>query len=217
MELLTAKLKSKLALYSEAFPSFENIQTQQPLGTTYDHIAQEALSSFKTFAQLEAEQLKTESYGVELLNAIGYTYTLKADQWNAVIDAEGGGLFTRAWGFGARVTGAFKEKGHIIADTVGTLRTAIDLQNSFTKLKQMEKDGIETPESEKLKSELEHEAASKGMEALWRGSKLEVEAVIRQVCDDTLSDSTVSLEIRRRRAVALRVLGDVYESIRQSP
>jgi X-domain of DnaJ-containing len=129
-----------------------------------DHIAGEALSSFRVYAQLEADQLKTESHGVELLNAIGYTYTLKADQWNAAIDAEQGDLFKRAWGFTGRFSGigadigAVREKYHIISDTAGTLKTALELQSSFTKLKKMEKQRQElgtpiTPEEETLKAQ----------------------------------------------------------------
>ena len=62
---------------------------------------------------------------------------------------------------------------------------------------------------------LEQEAAEKGMEALWRGSKLEVESVLRQVCDETLGNEDVDIEIRKRRATALYVLGKVYENAKQ--
>ncbi|KAI8915877.1 X-domain of DnaJ-containing-domain-containing protein [Gorgonomyces haynaldii] len=215
---LKSKLVAKLSLYTDAFPMPDS--QIPPVGTTMQHLAQEALSSFRIFAQLEADQLKTESYGVELLHAIGYTYVLKADQWLAVIDAEAGGLFKRAWGLTARFTGAVREKGHILADTVGTFKTAIDLQTSFNKLQNIENERAQnelselTPEQEQLKTKLEHEAASKGMEALWRGSKLEVEGVLRQVCDETLGDLQASAELKRRRIAALRVLGEVYETVK---
>jgi X-domain of DnaJ-containing len=52
------------------------------------------------------------------------------------------------------------------------------------------------------------------MQALWRGSKLEVEGVLRQVCDDVLGDVTVHVEKRRRRVIALRVLGEVYAAVK---
>ena len=76
---------------------------------------------------------------------------------------------------------------------------------------------------------LEQEAASKGMEALWRGSKLEVESVLREVCDRVLEPSVEELEeqirvsgggatssidadeVKRRRCMALSVLGEVYQ------
>ena len=217
VDRLATKLVTKLCLYTDAFPQADPVDSP-PVGTTMQHIEEEALSSFRTFAQLEADQLKQESYGVELLHAIGYTYNLKASQWIATMDAENGSLFSRAWGYGARVTGAVREKGHIIADTVGTLKTAIDLQTSFNKLQTMEKEREEkgevpSAEHEQLKSKLEQEAASKGMEALWRGSKLELEAVLRQVCDTVIGSKDISPEMRKRRAVALKALGEVYESV----
>lgn len=67
------------------------------------------------------------------------------------------------------------------------------------------------------------------MEALWRGSKLEVESVLREVCDRVLEPSVAELEeeirvsgggststmdvdeVKRRRCMALSVLGEVYQ------
>lgn len=208
IHLLTSKLKEKLSLYTDAFPAA--LPDSEPIGTTMEHIANEAMASFRFFAQSEADQLKTESHGVELLNSIGYTYSLKSNQWSAAINAEQGSLFTRAFGFGGRITGAVREKVHIISDTAGILKTAIDLQQTFTKLKAMEKQ----PEDEALKAKLESEAATSGMQALWRGSKLEVEGVLRQVCDDVLGDTGATVEIRQRRVAALKVLGEVYSVVK---
>ncbi|KAI8894071.1 X-domain of DnaJ-containing-domain-containing protein [Globomyces pollinis-pini] len=219
---LVTHLVNKLALYTDAFPNWT--KDSPPIGTTMEHLATEALNSFRIIAQVEVEQLKNESYGVELLHAIGYTYVLKSDQYYAIIDALDGSMFRRAWGFGSRFATGFREKAHIISETVGTVKTAFDLQSSFSKLQQMENRGEGdvddgqsvqkelTPEERELKAKLESEAASKGMEALWRGSKLEVEAVLREVCDTVLGDEETSLELRKRRVVALRVLGEVYQN-----
>ncbi|KAL2913267.1 DnaJ-like protein [Polyrhizophydium stewartii] len=231
IQTLSQNLVSKLSLYTDAFP-LPDPESSPPIGTTMDHLSAEALSSFRTIAQLEANQLRTESYGVELLHAIGYTYVLKADQWLAKINAEDGPVLWRVWGFGSRFTGAIKEKTHILNETVGTFRTALDLQSKFAKLQEMEKkrkprtgpngeplpddetdDAFLSAEERELRAKLEFEAATKGLEALWRGSKLEVESVLRDVCDEVLGESPgTNVEVRRRRATALRVLGEVYES-----
>lgn len=217
---LVSHLIDKLSLYSSTFPSSD----QTPVGTTIEHLSFEALNTFRTKCQIEINSLKEESYGVELLHAIGYTYCLRSDQWMAIFESDPNAhLLKRAWGYGTRFANGFREKAHIISETVGTVKTAFDLQSSFTKLQEMEKrsedseasdDAVNiqlTPEEQELKARLEEEAATKGMEALWRGSKLEVEAVLREVCDKTLSDETVDLEVRKRRAVALRVLGEEYQ------
>ncbi|KAH9276224.1 hypothetical protein BSLG_009286 [Batrachochytrium salamandrivorans] len=200
---LSQNLVTKLSLYTDAFPLPDPVSSP-PLGTSLDTLASEALSTFRTLSTIEAQQLSSESYGVELLRAIGFTYVLKADQWIAKIAAEDGGaiLWHRVWGLGSRVSGAIKEKTHIINETVGG--DAND-DNGQVEL---------TPEEQELRSKLEYEAATKGLEALWRGSKLEVESVLRDVCDDALGDAPgVSTELRKRRATALRILGQAYEDV----
>ena len=221
---LVHNLIAKLSLYTDAFPS--PTADSMPVGTTMEHLSKEALSSFRTVAQIEIDNLKEESYGIELLHAIGYTYCLKSDQWMAIFETDGSFL-NRAWGYTSRFASGFKEKAHIVSSTASTIKTAYDLQTSFSKLQQMESKsesrdsatkGEEvplTPEQEReLKFKLEQEAAAKGMEALWKGSKMEVESVLREVCDICLSDESLSLEIRKRRAAALRVLGEEYEKAR---
>ncbi|TPX71691.1 hypothetical protein SpCBS45565_g00756 [Spizellomyces sp. 'palustris'] len=254
VDKLITSLKHKLALYVDAFPIEVSADGGPPDATgaiappspDRERLSAEAMEAFRAMTALEAETLKTESYGVELLHAVGYTYQLKASQWLAKIDAEEGPVFKRAWGFGSRMAGIMREKAHIIGETVGTFKTALDLQSSFAKLQEMEKkkdekkngtvgegqsatadkppnpssdatkdDGEMTAEERELRTKLEYEAASKGLEALWRGSKLEVEAVLREVCDKVLGEETeTSKEVRRRRAEALRVLGQVYESVK---
>ncbi|KAJ3121596.1 hypothetical protein HK098_003569 [Nowakowskiella sp. JEL0407] len=228
---LVEKLISKLSLYVEAFPIFDP-KEDGPIGTSMEAIASEALATFRQIAQLETESLKSESYGVELLHAIGFTYILKAHQYMAKNAAENGDVFKRAWGFGNRVFGMVKEKGHILNETVGTLKTAVELQTSFIKLKELEKKSEEkkekgsngeaagddyemTEEERELRRKLEAEATSKGLEALWRGSKLEVEGVLREVCDKVLGDEAVSVEIRKRRAEALQVLGEEFSNAKR--
>ncbi|KAG0032952.1 hypothetical protein BGZ81_009729 [Podila clonocystis] len=159
-----------------------------------------AAKAYQEMIRLEAEELKAESYGVELLHAIGFTYTLKAKQYLGKNEMLGLG----SWFHGVR------EKGHILSETVSTLRAAMDLQQSFTQLQEAEKE----PMDEAAKKVLEEAAASKGLRALWKGSKLEVEGVLRDVCDKTLSDSTVPKTTLIKRASALKMIGAVFEAVK---
>jgi len=106
---------------------------------------------------------------------------------------------------------SMREKSHIIGETVSTLRSAIDLQNSFTQLQEAERRGGMTDEE---KTRLEETAAQAGLQAIWRGSKLEVEGVLRDVCDKVLSDPKIAKEVQRKRAMGLKIIGSVYESVR---
>ncbi|KAI9146045.1 X-domain of DnaJ-containing-domain-containing protein [Paraphysoderma sedebokerense] len=183
---LVEKLIQKLSIYTECH---------------YDELAAKA---FEEIIQLEAEDLKAESYGVELLHAIGFTYSLKARQYLGRSDYLGlGGIFH-----------SVKEKSHIFSETVSTFRSAIELQQSFNQLSDAEKKGTLTTEE---KTKLEEEAATKGLNALWKGSKLEVESVLRDVCDKALTDPSVSKETLKKRAQALKIIGSVYQAVKPNP
>lgn len=130
VDTLAAKLINKLSLYTE-------LPDTNP----------ESVAAFTNIIQLEAEDLKHENYGVELLHAIGGTYTMKANQYLAKNVAFGlGGMFH-----------SVREKSYIFSETVGTLRTAFDLQSSFSELQKAEEKGL----TEEERSKLEEEAAQK--------------------------------------------------------
>jgi hypothetical protein len=188
------------------------------MGITFEEIAKDCLKAFKEIAEIETTRLKTESMGVPLLHAIGYTYTSKADYYLSKIEIESGSVFQKVWGYGSAFSLGMKEKAHLVSDVYGTIKTAASLQSTFTKLQDLEKkkekaDAELTEKELQERQKLEHEAAVKGMEALWKGTKFEVESVLREVCDRVLGDANVDIEIRRRRAVALQVLGQVYQSV----
>lgn len=54
----------------------------------------------------------------------------------------------------------------------------------------------------------------KGLQAIWRGSKLEVESVLREVCDRVLTDPTVSRETLKNRAIGLKIIGTIYQRVK---
>ncbi|CAH1758208.1 2988_t:CDS:2 [Entrophospora sp. SA101] len=134
--------------------------------------------AFKERVEYEAEELKTESYGVELLHAIGFTYSLKAKQYLAGEQILGL----------PRLGHILREKGHVFSETISTLKSALDLQQSFSQLQKAEEAGV--------------------------GSKLEVESVLREVCDRVLSDPAIPKEILVKRAEGLKIIGAVYENVK---
>ncbi|KAI9475834.1 MAG: X-domain of DnaJ-containing-domain-containing protein [Benjaminiella poitrasii] len=185
VETLSTKLINKLSLYTELNDISEEART----------------AAFTNIIQIETEDLKHESHGIELLHAIGYTYSTKATQYINKGFAFGlGGMFH-----------SMKEKGYIFSETVGTLRSALDLQSSYSELQKAEENGTLT-EEERIK--LETEAAAKGLQAIWRGSKLEVESVLREVCDRVLSDPTVPKHTLRNRAIGLKIIGNIYMKVK---
>lgn len=53
-----------------------------------------------------------------------------------------------------------------------------------------------------------------GLHAIWRGSKLEVESVLREVCDRVLTDPTVPRETLKNRALGLKIIGSIYQRVK---
>ena len=91
-------------------------------------------------------------------------------------------------------------------ETVSTFRAALDLKSVFDELAKAEEEGI----TEARKQHLEDEAAEKGLHALFKSAKLEIESIIRDVCDRVLYDTRLSRQTQKLRADALGIVGHVY-------
>jgi hypothetical protein len=50
---------------------------------------------------------------------------------------------------------------------------------------------------------------------LRQGTKLEIESVLREVCDTILTDPTISPDKAQLRAVALQMLGEAYVGVKK--
>jgi len=51
------------------------------------------------------------------------------------------------------------------------------------------------------------------LEAIWRGSKLEIEGVLRDVCDEVLSDAKCTKTDLANRIHALSLIGTIYQAV----
>ncbi|EIW70101.1 hypothetical protein TREMEDRAFT_68484 [Tremella mesenterica DSM 1558] len=185
VEKLSVNLINKLSIFTEAAKG------------SHDQLM---ATSFKEKCRIEAEQLKEENYGVELLHAIGRAYQVKASQHQASSQ-----FAPLGWFHGAKNT------FNVAADTVSTLRSAIELKSVFDRLQQAEQSGMPPEQLRKL----EEQAAEQGMRTMWKGVKLEVESIVRETAEKVLSDPRVSKEKREMRAVALELMAEAFLSVRE--
>ena len=135
---LVEKLTRKLSIYTES------------VATASDEAqADEARAGFREIVRLEAEELKTESFGVELLHAVGFVYAAKSRHYLAANGLFGtlGGMFHAA-----------SSSLHTVRETVSTVRAALELKSVFEELEKAEEQGI----TEERKRQLEEQAAEKG-------------------------------------------------------
>ncbi|KAL7422956.1 DnaJ-like protein [Cryptotrichosporon argae] len=185
VDKLAANLVNKLSIFTEAAKGPDD----KLVG-----------ASFKQICKLEAEDLREESYGLEMLHAIGRAYQQKAQQHLASSQ-----FAPLGWFHGAKTT------FNTVSDTVSTVRSAMELKAVFDRLQQAEGSGMSPADLRKL----EEQAAEQGMKTLWKGAKLEVEGVIRETAEKVLSDPNVSKEKRELRAVALDMMGEAFVNVKK--
>ncbi|KAG7663582.1 DJP1 [[Candida] subhashii] len=252
---LLKKLIEKLSLYTET------------------DMKDDIVESFKGKIRYEAESLKMESFGLEILHTIGSIYKTKSKIFLKNQTFFGwGGLW---W--------SMKEKGGVVKDTFKTVSSALDAQRTMEEYSQMQLDNeyhakkeAEEEQAKKKKeaegegegassatsppvtseediAKLEHELEQvqqeikehqeakqlspeskekiphkhtpeelaemekylmgKVLAAAWSGSRYEIQATIRGVCDGLLEDKEVPLQKRIARAKALRLVGEVFSSV----
>lgn len=190
VKALVEHLERKLGIFAESASSSNDSQV---------------MSSFRQICQIDAQVLKTESYGVELLQTIGFVYVSKAKHHLATSHT-----FLGVGGWLHNVQGKY----HVFSETVSTLRAAIELKTVFEQIQAAEKAGNLTPEE---KQRLEEQAAEKGLQALFKGTKLEIESVLRETCDRVLEDPTIPRSKAILRAVALQIMGEAFMSVKKEP
>ena len=158
--------------------------------------------AFEEKTRLEVENLKMESFGLEILHAIGTTYLQKSTSF---LKSQ---KFLGISGFFSRL----KDKGTLAKETWNTISTAIDAQMTMEEMAKMEEKGGEDWTDEK-KAEYEKRVTGKILAAAWKGSKYEIQGVLRDVCDKVLNDKSVKMEKRIERAEAMAICGHIYQNV----
>jgi hypothetical protein len=159
-------------------------------------------AAFKAQVGLDIENLKMESFGIEILHAIGATYLMKATSFLKSQKLFGlSGLWSR-----------MKEKGTLAKETWTTISTAIDAQVTMEEMVRLEERGGDDWTDER-KAEYEKRVTGKILAAAWRGSKFEIQGVLREVCEKLLNDKNVRLEKRIERAQGLAIIGDMFAKV----
>ncbi|KAL3239902.1 Djp1p [Nakaseomyces bracarensis] len=190
-------------------------------------------NSFQKKFEEEANLLKMESFGVDILHTIGDIYCEKARIFLASQNFLGfGGIFH-----------SVRAKGGVLMDTLRTVSAAIDAQNTMKELEKMKEASVVTeetdsndkddkkgpsnsaegktgktdglpqqakPSPEELAKQ-EQLLMGKVLSAAWHGTKFEMTSTLRSVCDKVLDDEKINLQTRIRRAESLKLLGKVFQ------
>ena len=170
--------------------------------------------SFQKKFEEEANLLKMESFGLDILHTIGDIY---CEQARIFLGSQ------NFFGFGGMYH-SMKAKGGLVMDTLRTVSAALDAQNTMKELEKMkeanendtpllDKDGNEQikPTPEQM-AEQEQLLMGKVLSAAWHGSKFEIMSTLKSVVSKVLEDETVPLPTRIRRAESLKILGKVFQN-----
>lgn len=150
----------------------------------------------------EAEDLKLESFGVELLHTIGTVYLTKSNTWLKTKR----GNFLGMPGFWNRM----KERGGTIKEMWGVMGSAMNVQMSMEELARHQEKGDIGEEEMK---QLEQDMNGKMLLATWRGTRWEVNGILRQVLDNVLNEKGVSDKVLIQRAKAIAYIGAIYKQV----
>lgn len=143
------------------------------------------------------EDLRSESFGAEMLQVMGRVYALQATASPHHPAANG---WTGTW------IPSLRMKGLYITSTVSTIRKAYRVKSAFAKLEKdadaassstaAEQGGAAPAAADKAtgtKGGLEEEAAKAAIEAIWEGVRAEIIGVIGEVAQKVLAPPTASV------------------------
>ena len=139
------------------------------------------------------KELVEESYGMQMLGAIGYVYEKKASTFigqNKLLGIPG--FFSK-----------IGDKAHIAKEAFSVLKATVSATQQANEVK--EKEGMDLSPEEN--THLQEETMKKTFHAMWCVNKLDIEHVLRNACENILLDVKVPLQQRLDFAVHLQGLG----------
>jgi len=157
-------------------------------------------AAFREKLKVLAKELASNPVGGAMVRLIGTCYQEKA-RINLGTANVGGGVTERIGG----ASSVMQHKANKLLTYASVASSAVKAQGAMAKAEKAEADGS----SEKVQ-ELKSEAAQRMVKTLWHSTVLEVDAFLGKVCKKVTHDSSVEKEVRRKRAHALSVAGEVF-------
>lgn len=172
----------------------------------------DALRSFQSKLRTEFEDLKVESFGIQLLHLIGKAYVEQAHATIAASKTFGvSKIFTSVKSKSSRVKGGFS-----------IVKTALDAQVAAQEMlreqAELEQLGSELTEEQKVRQmEAERMITGKFLATAWATTKFEVNGVLNKVTRGVLNDKLLSKKEKVSRAEAVLFIGKEMLNTQRSP
>ncbi|KNC77472.1 hypothetical protein SARC_10070, partial [Sphaeroforma arctica JP610] len=183
-QILTARIQS----YVEDAEKAEQLESRSARRETLENVEKKVRKS----AELEANVLKGELFGRDLLNVIGYIYEKKGKMMlgkhHSPIGLQG---FFRG----------MQESGHMFKVKRKVWQGAVDASLEEQKARHVGQETVDEAEQRNAISML-------GM--LWLASVVDIETTLRKVVTLVCTDETATKKARKHRADAIVVIGEVF-------
>lgn len=162
----------------------------------------DSFAQYKLKLNQELEDLKIESFGIQLLHLIGKIYV---DQANATIQS------CKTFGV-SKIFTSVKTKTNRVKSGFSILKTAIDAQVAVEDMvkeqEAFEQSGAELTDAERFRqAELERLITGKFLATAWASTKFEVTGVLNKVTLTLLNDRTLGKKERISRSEAVLFIG----------
>ncbi|CCD25273.1 Caj1p NDAI_0E04560 [Naumovozyma dairenensis CBS 421] len=161
------------------------------------------LDQFNRKLDQEIEDLKLESFGLELLYLIAKVYKTKAN--NFIISK-------KTYGFSKIFTGT-RENARTVKSAYNLLSTGIETQKAMEEMNKVNPEELDQYERAKF----ENMIAGKALGMMWEMSKFELQQKLKEICNKVLQDKNVSSKVRIAKAKAMLYIAEKFASAKRSP
>lgn len=161
------------------------------------------IKEFTVKLNQEIEELKLESFGLELLYLIARVYKTRANNFI---------MSKKTIGISKLFTGA-RENARSVKATYNLLSTGLEAQKAMEQMSNVDTDKLDEYERAKF----ENDMAGKALGVMWAMSKFELEKKLKEVCNKILNDRSVPSKLRIQKAKAMLFFSEKFSAARRSP
>ncbi|KAG0684639.1 hypothetical protein C6P40_001637 [Pichia californica] len=149
----------------------------------------------------DIEDLKLESFGLDICHLIGKIYLFKATSYLKSKKQFTGGFH--------KISSNFKQSKDTVKGMMDMLSSASEAQNTLEAMQQLEGVSLEEMDPYK-KAQYEQAVTGKFISVAWASSKFEIQQTLYGVCNALLNDKEIPSDKRKLRAEILVVMGNMF-------